>query len=185
MCQHTPDTSGLLTCLVLVFPILHFFFFFLKHADVTDCFHLLTHIRLWPLIVITPEPLSILCRPDQSQSQFGASAGTQQKHIQIRRVVASLRLLWENKMCFRSSVRIWWAGFTKTCAKDLNLSSNTRFQSRDKGSAMVVHDWFKTLHNNFAVVDRHTWASHSFHVNAAPSDGCCPLQMWRTCISET
>lgn len=179
MCQHTPDTSGLFFWLVLCWCSQSYISSFFKKT--CRCNRLLSS----NLIVITPEPLSILCGPEQSQSEFGASAGTQQKHIQIRRVAASLRLLWENKMCFRSSVRIWWAGFTKTCAKDLNLSSNTRFQSRDKVSAMVVHDWFKTLHNNFAVVDRHTWASHSFHVNAAPSDGCCPLQMRRTWISET
>lgn len=36
------------------------FLFFWKHADVKDSFHLLTHITLWCLISITPEPLSIL-----------------------------------------------------------------------------------------------------------------------------
>lgn len=154
----------LLTCVLLALP-LSSISFLLKTCR---CERLLSSTNTHHTMVFNLDNSRAPQHPANQNNPSLNSAGTQGKCIRIRLVGASSCLVWDIKLCFRSSVRIWWAVFTKACAKDPNLSSNTRFQSRDKGSAMVVHDWFKTFHKIFALVDRHTWASHSFQVDAAP-----------------
>lgn len=117
-------------------------------------------------ILMTQEPLSRLQTrtiPVWTQCICRHTGETHQDPTGRRELMSCTRHLIVFQVFSQDPV----SSFHLNLCQALNSSPNTRFQSRDKASAMVVHDWFKTLHTIFALVDRHTWASRSFHVAAA------------------
>lgn len=128
-----------------------------------DCFHLLMPSTPWRFTLITQGPLGLL----RTWPELCTCRQTWGKHMRVRRVGASWCLLTRPSLVFQVFSQDAASSFHFNLCQALNSSPNTRFQSRDRGSAMVVHDWFDTSAYTFCS------CSQTYLSITVPLGGCC------------